>query len=378
MTVNYALGGLTGQAVGYTNSASGARSSSALSAAYTYGSAGNVIGIRFNAIKASGIKKVYVFVDAVTGTAGNVVLKCEIRNEHTSTSTQPGSTLNKAGVTSTSTVSAGHWCEFDFSASPYVPAVGETIWLVLYNTAGAPATDFPSVLVANGIAMPPISLFPYQFQMYTTSNGFSSAGTVSQQRVCVVEYADGTIDGQPFTKSNAAFYSSNTRERGIVIDGLDVATYIYAFVFVAAMSANVSGIKIYGTGSAGGTQAPGGTALATYNLGSDTGQSRDRTIGSKVVTPILLSANTKYRVVFTYSANVAAPTILQIESASDFADTLLVGMYGNSIGYSTIDNGSGGWTDDKSAWGGIALAISSYSPAAGGCRLVNVNGGPDQ
>lgn len=370
MTVDFSKSSLVGQAIGYAIASSGSRTALPLNAAYTYGSAGAAIAIRFNAMNTSGINKFYVFVDSVSGTAANVSLKCEIRNEHASTSTQPGSTVLKAAVTSSAVVSAGHWAEFDFSASPYVPAVGETLWAVIYNDAGAPATDFPSVIVSNALLAPWVSAMPQQYLTFSTTGGFSSAGSATQGRVCCVEYVNGYTDGHLITRSTATFFTSNQRERGIVIDGLDVATYVYALIYQASLSTSINGVKIYGPGSSSGTQAPGGTTYATYNLGSDTGQSRDRLIGSKIISPLLLAANSKYRVVFTFTANSQTPSVAQIESMADYTALGRVGMYGNALGYMTIDDGAGGWTDDKSIWGGIGLSISSYVPSSGGGLLV--------
>jgi hypothetical protein len=194
------------------------------------------------------------------------------------------------------------------------------------------------------------------------------------------EYVNGTTDGQTITRNTITFFANSTRERGIVIDGLDVAVYVYALVFTAGMSTAVTGVKIYGPGSASGTQAPGGIVYVSYNIGSDTGQSRDRAIGSKIITPLLLSANTKYRVVYTLNTSAQPTNVAQIESMSDYAALSRVGLYGNAIGYSTVDDGAGGWTDDKSAWGGIALSIASYMPPSAGGLLVRqgMEGGFDQ
>jgi hypothetical protein len=370
MALNYLNSNVYGQGLGLVTQSSGSRTATALSSAYTYGSAGNVLGIRYSALKASGIDKLYVYVDTVTGTAGNVSLRCEIRNEHTSLATQPGSSVLKAAVIS-STPSSGHWVVFDFSASPYVPAVGEVLWFVLYNAAAAPATDFPNLLSANAAAVPFVQNAPNQFRMYASTNGFSTAGTILQGRVAVVKHTDGTIQGCAFTRLNTGSFSSSTRERGIVIESLDLATWVYCLTYIANLAAPVSGVKIYGAGNAGGTQGPN-TAITQgvngwqFAMGSDSGQSRDRVIGTKIIAPILLAANTKYRVVFTYGSVNNSPTVYQIESASDFSDLTLAGAFGNGIGYSTVDDGAGGWTDDKSAWGGIALGVQSQVVPVGG------------
>lgn len=352
-----------------------ANTGTTLNAAYVAGVSGGAVGYRIMAKVASSIKKVYLFMDTKTGTAANLRMQGAVYSEKpsgTSPQAWPSTTVRQAAVSGTFAASAAdrHWIEFDLSANSYTPAIGEILWFVGTNNAVAPGTDYPRIITTTGYQSAAVT--SADLAMFTSTAGFSASGSGGGllRPVIIVEYADGTIDGNPITVLNSTFYSSNTRERGIVIDTLDSPVVVNGFYFTA--NANYSGINVYGPGSTSGTAAPGGTTLQSYTLGS--APINDRTSGIRLVTPFTLSANSKYRVTLTFSGSAQAPTVGQIEGSTDFADCLLAGAFGNSIGYSTIDNGSGGWTDDKSAWGGITLQVHSH-PANGLFRAPAMTGG---
>lgn len=340
-----------------TNIGSGsvADTTTTLNSALVFGTSGGGVALRIVAARASSVKKVYLFLNSVGGTFANVQITGEIRNERTSGTNQqywPGTTVRQSAVVGT--IAGGavkHWVEFDFSSNLYTPAIGEVLFFVCYNTSTNKATDYPSILTTTGY-LPAALQGSHEYTLLTSTNGFTTAGTVAQNlAVCVVEYADGTIEGTPWTSSVATPWTNNQLERGTVIDGLDVPMYCSGFRFVGASSFNA--LKVFD----GGT-APTGTPYQNFALGSVANQNNDK-FGIKRVTPFLLNASTKYRFVITTSANSQLPGMLKIEGLSDFTDIGLVG----GLGYGTQSNGTS-WVDDKSLYGGIQPILSYFPPGS--------------
>lgn len=336
-----------------------------MNAAQVFNTSGGGYGVRIKAPVASSIKKFYTFANAITGTPSTI--QGEIRNERSGLLGQPGTTVRQAAVTATwggGSAAAKHWLEFDFSSVPYTPAVGESLWLNVFNGTATPASHYPQFLTTTGFLSNVSSIgggggtptfADNRFAWFTTTTGWSTAGGAVNGSA-IVEFADGTIAGQPFTRSTSAFYASNQRERGIYIGALDSPLWCSAISFGPATAA--TGIRIYDA-----SQAPGSTpSIASFNLGSDANQVNDKIEGTKAVTPFLLPAGRAMRCTLTYNVNTVGLTVFNIEGSTDFADILLCGAQGNTIGYATIDNGAGGWTDDKSAFGGVCLIVSQTPP----------------
>lgn len=335
--------------------ASGSRTNIALNAAYSHGVSGTAIAVRFLARSTDPINELYIFLDATTGTRANVLLACDIYNEHATSATQPGSTLRDSATAVAYPASDDQWIKFTFG-SPYSPAaIGETIWFVVYNTAGAPATDFAGIVNANNTSSVSINLGVG----YSTTNGFSTAGTGQAEMPFVV--VQGTESyGNPLLNTST-FFASNTRKRGMVFQP-PVNVNLLSVEFSGSTA--LTGIQIFDN-----SQAPGDTPLFSYALGTDAGQSRDEIIGHKMLanTP-LLEAGTTYYIVTTFATNTSSPTGGRIEDYSTYS-AIFDDMIDNAgLCASVIDNGAGGWTVDNSFFPNLRIYVSAFPAAASGTR----------
>jgi hypothetical protein len=323
----------------------------ALGSAYTYNSAGAAYGFRWVAPVSGNLTDVWFFVTATAGTPG--VVTCELRNFNTVTTGKPGASL-LASQTITPGTTANKWINVHF-ASPYSVVIGTPYWLVFgdagWTTGNTTTIDDISIWGRNY----PLAVIA---QGWTTTDGYATVQTnVPNTPAMVLKFADGTLFGNPFT--TAAGYTSNTRERGMKILGLTEDLYISG-VSLGGPSSNISGLKIYQ-----GTTAPGGTTVLTVSFPTGAGAH-----GASYFAPFKLLKNTLYRVVLTYGSSSNNPTYWQIE---DFATTTDVtnAALGQGTIFETIDNGSGGWTDNIDRLPQMALIFSDQSVQPGAL----VNGG---
>lgn len=337
-TLTEVYAGSGGGSLGVLQASAGGRTAVSLNVAAVHGTSGTEIAVRYQAVKASAIVAVYFFLDSIGGaTRSNITMTCHVYNEHSSSASRPGTT-SRQSVTGVACPADDTWIKFDLSASSYTPAIGEILWPTISNTASAPGTDYPNILWDN--AFTDIgSTFSPNMRTFSTTNGYSSDGS-GLKKVAIIELADGTlVAGFPWTLATATAFTSNTLERGFVVEDLPNAVSVFGVSFFGTTSFN--GLKVYE-----GSTAPGGTAVASYNLGSDSNQNRDELMG-KLFTPITLKAYTKYRFVFTSSGSNQLPNCITLEGYSDFT-SMFNKLYGRgAYFYATQDNGAGGWTDSK-------------------------------
>lgn len=339
------------------HSASGSRTSTALNAAYTHKTSGPGMAWRYFAQEASAIDELYVLLDATTGTRANVTLECKIYNE--SGSTVPGSTARATSTATAYPSGDDMWIKFTFG-TPYTPTVGEILWFVVYNVAGAPATDYAAILTNNAFAHQSGEEWGILsgWRQYTSTDGFST-GTAASGNIGVVKHANGVVVGYPITLSVTTPFASNTRRRGIIVKNLISDLTVDGMYFQSTSS--VSGIEVY----AGLGIAPG-SATQSWATGTDTNEVTDETIGRKHFdTPYTMLAGTSYRWVITLGTAYTGPACLTIEDYSTYQsifDALF--SYTNICG-STIDDGAGGWTDDNSKCPRMGLLIGNQVAAAG-------------
>ena len=181
-----------------------------LNTAYTHvTNPGASFGVRYMARSTDPIDAFWVFIHAVTGTP---VLSCKIYNENTTLVLRPGATL-RATATAVSTIAVGTWCKFTFG-TPYTPVLGEILWFIVHNAAagGTEAANYAEVRSVAGVSIPGISSF--REVPYSTTTGWSTNGTVLFSSPRMIKQGSSYY-GQPFTNASAAFFTNNTRERGI-------------------------------------------------------------------------------------------------------------------------------------------------------------------
>ena len=350
--------------IGHDLGTSGSRSNLSLNAAYVPGTSGPAFAVRYVCPAAVAINELYIFMDAFTGTLGNITMACDIYNEHASTATQPGSTLRDSSTATAMPNAVDKWIKFTFG-TPYSPTVGEILWLVCHNTAAVPLTDFPQILITT-ITEP--GFYTQRMVGVTTSNGFLTGGTTQFEAPFVVNQGSDYF-GQPITNRNNAFYASSTLKRGIVVSGITEDVSVAGIVFGITTAA--SGVQIFTS-----TQAPGDTPIYSFALGTDANESRDEVLGYKHFdTPITLVGGTDYLMVITFGS-ASAGGRLQIEDYASYPtvfDSLLDGFVAC---YAVIDNGAGGWTYDKNILPSLALILAEFVAASGGggisrARVVN-------
>lgn len=342
-------------AIGFALAVSGSPGSSPLAVAYVHNTSGAAIALRWMARTAQPIDKLWLFVDAVTGSP---TLECTIYNERTNEIGRPGATARDVS-TATSAIGVDNWVEFTFG-TPYTPAVGEILWFVVYNTHGTPASNSCEIRSATPLD---IQGSTQATGFYTSTTGFSTSGSLLSELPHMVKQGSFYF-GQPFTTQISTYFPSSTRERGIKFTA--PMTFSVSQIHLFA-SVNIADVKIYD-----GAENPGGTTLAVYDMDSDPNETLNDQIGCKVFdTEFEFEQGEDYIVTFTLTGNTQSPGVLQIEDYSRFASDfdalrdacpwLPVGVLAN-VGGTAFDV-------DKAIHPQIRLPVSSFpteSPGGGG------------
>lgn len=318
-----------GPRLGGLGSSSG--SGSNLNNAYTRGSAGACVLARFIAPVTARLTDVYIFSKTLTGAAGLVCDLCDYTDPDTLSTL-----IESVAWTCNGTAK---WNRAQFATNSLT--AGSLYFLVIGDPDGA-APNFAQVQyqsssgeTANQRAI---------FQSYTSSNGGSTLVTRNAPPL-VLKFADGTIMGVPFTTSGAD--TSNSLERGMLVRMAE-RFKLAGVGFNSATGSNISGAKIYASGT-----APGGTALASFSGAAGINSFQHLLFSS----PYQLEAKTWYRVVLTYSGNSTDPGYLQVQDPSTYADVLSAAFLSGDA-YHTIDNGAGGWTDSTDKFPRMWLVFS--------------------
>lgn len=329
----------------------GARANVPLNVAYVHGVSGTAGAIRFQARTADPIDELYVMLDANTGTLGNITMACDIYNEHASSSTQPGPTLRASATAVAMPAAVDRWIKFTFG-TPYTPAVGESIWLVFYNTAAAPATDFPNIV--SGTNGPGVSPSANSALMVTTTAGFSLGGTVQVEGPFFVKQG-ANYYGEPTTVAISTGFTSNALKRGLLITP-PVNMNIIG-VIMREGSTVYTGLQVIA-----GADGPGDTPLASFAFGTDANQSRDEVYGSKIfATPFNMVAGSSYRWVFTVGVASQLPGGSSTEDYASYPDPLDALIDNFTTCASIQDNGAGGWTQNNAFRPGFGLIVGGLS-----------------
>lgn len=353
--------------VGRASTTSGSRTNFAIDSAYVHNTSGDAVGFRYTCGSTDTIDEVYVFVDAFQNRA-SVGMTCYIYNANTVA--RPGTTLH---ATSTATVIPSGddmWVKFTFG-TPYDPAIGEIVWIIVTNSSGAPTTDYPQVLTATTLIPGEQNIQASgwgQIIPHTNTAGFSTSGTVVQEAPIVIKQGSAYY-GQPWTQLNTAYYTNNTLERGIRVTCTEDCTVVGAqFIGVAAydkfritLAATIPGAAV-------------GAGEVEYDLDAS---GADDVNGCIIFdTAFTLSGGTAYNVTVTYAANSQLPHVMELQDHTSYST-----MFNTLRGYDTISmpwgiisdgGGTPAWTEDKAICPDIQLIISDYpAQAAGGGLLAH-------
>lgn len=342
----------------------GSRAATSLNTAYSHGVSGNAVAIRWMARTTDTIDALYIFLDNNIGTLGSITMACDIYNENTGT--RAGTTLRDSSTATTMPGAVDKWIKFTFG-TPYTPAVGEILWFVCYNTSGAPATNAPLILTGtNAVVGGSVSSLGVNVAVpYTTTSGFSTNGSAAVEMPFVIVQGSN-YTAQPFTQQSATYYTNNTLERGIVITPSEDITVNGVLVNTAVSAYNA--VNLYASAT-----APGGSAIATWDLDSDSNQTTGDVCGGKTFSAVTLTGGSTYRVAMSYGSSSQSPLVLQIEDYASYSSVFDAVRDTDTLQCPAgcIDNGAGGWTADKAICPGIALVVTDNpAQAAGGGQRV--------
>lgn len=362
--------------IGSPLSVGGSRIGLALDAAFVNGTSGDCVAIRYEALVASTIDELYIFLDDYAGTLGNISIAVKIYNEGSNRlragSTELWPAAGGGAATTTMPAAADKWIKVALSV-PYTTTVGQILWICMSNGAAAPATDYPNILYTTNMS----NLLNQQvgycsiLAMYTSS-GFSSDGGQAPEMPFVIKH--GTIYvGQPWTRHSGTYYTNNQLERGIQFTTTEDVT-------VGTVEINTGSTAYSDARLLADATAPGGSALYTWDLDSDAGETYADAYGAKTFdTAITLTGGTTYKLTLTYSTNSQLPWVLEIEDYSTYST-----VFDTLRGYDTyrhpwgvIDNGSGGWTTDKAICPCLGMKISDFPlQSSGGGGVTATIGSP--
>ena len=343
--------------LGHAN-ASVANTTFALDSAYVAGVSGDSLAYVWIANENSSLTDFYFFVTAVAGTQANITLTLELRNDSAG---NPGSTVHAS--TTCGVNGANTWARATFG-TPYTLVMGTKYHIVVTNTSASPTVDYPTILrISNRLSV--VASNEWTCRNSTNGGGTYSGGTTGQF-VAVFKHGNSVVMGNPYTSTNTN-YTSNQRERGFYIASRATALHVHRMVLPSGLTGAISGAKLYKSTTAPGS-SPGageatGTAINANNLCSFFDSS------------CVLTASAGMRMVWTFSSNSVNPTYYTIQDYARYADVQAARMFGGLI-YATIDNGSGGWTDDESSLPNSEMWIETLTEptSGGGCsrgRITN-------
>lgn len=338
---------------------SGTINSISLNAAATLGSSGPMVGFRFFAMSTDPINEAYIFLESVGGTIGNITMRCRVVNE--SGVLNCGTTVRATASTVTIPAAGGMWIKAVF-ATPYTPTIGEMLWIVWDNTSASPTVDYPNIRYAsaatNWVRNSALAQSPLYYA--TSTNGFSSgSGRIGGPHFFV---QGSQAYGFPWTDhSNTPWTGLTDEARGILTSVLEVDTPISWWLGGSSGSA-ATGLDIYLA-----SEPPGGSALHSWNLGTDANQVTDEVVSAKRFSEALLSAGSAYRLVFReFSTSAGSPRGYIIEDYSSHSAVIDTIYNGINICKATYDNGAGGWTDTGAILPFMFFGSDRYVAAGGG------------
>lgn len=337
----------------------GTRIAMGLNTTYVHGTSGNGMAFRFVPRNTSGVSKAFVFLDATTGTRANITLRARIYTAIGAT--QPSTTLVATADTVVYPSVDDRWIEITFN-TPTTLTAGTQYFLVIDNTAIAPATDFASLLSQTNHFYSANNLLGTAG--LTTANGFSTAGTMAAEAPHVFRFADGFTVGQPFTQQNARF-ASNTLQRGLILPN----RYRGLQLIGATIFGTVTDFRIYRS-----DQLPSDTPILQL---SPTAQDRIHWL-LRFPTPLTLTGATDWYLVCNSSSSTSAPNCGNIEDYASFP-AIFNELFADNLGVSAgvQDSGSNTWNLFPADAPQASFFTGDFASSSGGGLLLPrpMNGG---
>ncbi|MBL8880648.1 MAG: hypothetical protein JNG88_16165 [Phycisphaerales bacterium] len=311
------------------------RATHALTSAYTFNSAGPAIAARMIAPETGTITDVYVFVDVLFGSPGNLLL--EVRGPHgTITSASLLGSKQFAGIGN------DKWSKVTLD-TPVAVTAGEIYWIIV----GAVTADGSN----NNVLLPKTVVYPNDllarlFNGYTTTNGFVGSTNQGFPPALVCKFASGEYCGCPYTDTGS--YTSNTDHKGLLIGPLSDDVIVSGALW-SSPSSTFSGLRIYE-----GSQLPNATpSVLSMTFGNGVGAA-----GAVMFTPVRLARGKSYRAVMTFSGSSAGQGYYIINGQADWPELgTAVGMAGGAICSTRGASGGLSWTDEYDKLSRMSLII---------------------
>lgn len=345
--------------IGAVRAASGSTTSLALNAAYVHLTSGTAMALRYFAMTADPIDELYVYIAAATVTPGT--LRARIYNEQAGQPVRPGSTQRGGNGTTADALLADRFIKITF-ASPYTPAIGEMLWIVIDNTDATPATNNFSLHTAITPTYLTGTVGNYNVsQFYSNTAGFTTNGTSAARCPWIIKQGSNYF-GWPWNSLGTNPIPSNTRKKGIKFTPRKTVRLL-GYDTDGGSTSHVK-LQIFGPG-----QLPNDTPLYEFNLDTDANQTQNDVIGSKIfATQPILYGGTEYRAVFTIAVSLGLTTsgLIGVNGLSypgsayeSVIDAVrLADTHRYPVG--TEDSGSNTWIDYKGTCPGIRMLISDY------------------
>lgn len=321
----------------------------ALSSAYTAGSAGNAGYSRIQGWGNITISSVYFFIPSFTGTAASVTtVNLEIRSGTATAvdNTGPGllasASINPGGTTG--------WKVF--SGINLALSAGNYYWIPIADADGN-GTNFANInrSITNFPYGSELTIYPFNIG-YTTTNGGSTVTAQNTSSSFVVIFSDGNILGIPFASSAV---SGGSNSRGLrFLNGFPFDCILHGLVWRPTASSSVSGGSIWT-----GTTGPTGTPFLTSTTMIKQWVSSANNYAVLFSTPTTLTHDTSFRAVINLSG--AASTLTKFSMGSGADATLKTAMPGYGEWYWT-ENSAGVWSDETDAFAAIGLIIDEITP----------------
>lgn len=355
-----------GFTTGSIHGTSGSRTNHPLNSAFVRGVSGAAVGIRYRCLTNQPINELYVFNDLTTGTRANVSLLARVYDVAAS-GTQAGTTLHATSNAATLPAADDRWIRFVFP-TPYTPTAGEWVWLNVQNTAAAPATDFCGIMNGSAASTFRPSFSPTQ---YTTTNGWSTAGSIAGELPHVILQGSATVAGMPWTiLGNVATFVG---KRGILL-GPNLKRFQYNWFRTAAGGSSWTNLQVYDIAT-----PPTGAPLIDLSIPSS---GLDRAVGITDVSALNFAAlpgNGPFVLCTEFSATQSQTGMLQIEDYTSFPTLFDRFTEDNFLNPAYVFESAGNWVIDRSRTGGMMLAANDViATGGGGLKLFpGLNGGMD-
>lgn len=271
------------------NSGSVSSSSFAIDSALVKGTSGDAYSVKFEApvSQTSAAFDVYLYLVSETGAPTSVSMDLYAGPSGAMDDDRPSTDAAICSATALNLdgVAANTWIDFSFSSCTLT--VGLTYWIVVSNTTGTPASNYPTIFTRglNGLTN-------LRMGSYTTTNGYSTDPTSiagGTDAPAVLKFSAGTIMGNPYVLASS--HASNQNDRGVRYT-FPKARQFCGFISSIASSVNYT-YKLY----------RGATLLDTItidlNKAVNTGY-------FAFTTPVVFEAGVSYDLVLDVNANTTA------------------------------------------------------------------------